>query len=215
MPTFCPARTILTGLALVAVGGCSTDADGASAKRESLSYFIEVPADAIALTHGGGAIAPFPEGIMSSQDTPVASSLALLTRVRDDKGQLVGLASELEDFPAGKTLGGETVWDTYWTVMIKGRGTLLLHEKESLGPTVGRIFADAVRKGQAWSGSHTESSTVGPLPGRNGEIVGGTGEFAGARGSFQEIGTLRSFSPKGELAATIELRVVFDAEAGR
>lgn len=200
------ARVLAVWMA-AAAAACSPAQQRAEPAGETLSFLMELPADAIALTHGGGPIAAFPEGIATLRDTPVANTLALTVRVRDSAGRIVGLATELEDFPRGEMLDSGKVWDTYWTVMIVGRGSLYLHEKESLGPAVSRIFADAAQRGRDWEGFHRESSTVGPLRDRNGAIVGGTGDFAGARGTFREIGTLRRFTSQGEIEATIELRL--------
>lgn len=208
-------RTILTGLLAVAVAGCSVGSDANKAKRETTSYFIEVPADFISLTHGGKLpLKMHPAGILSLENSPVSSTLALTTRLRDKDGRLVGITSELEDFavagggPVPK--GAGPVWDTYWTLLIAGRGSLYLHEKESLGPTVARIFAQARERKQDWEGNHSESSTVGPLPGRQGEIIGGTGAFYGASGTFREIGTLKKFTRDGQIEAQIELRLELD-----
>lgn len=215
MRHFCSALTIMAGLGLVVVTGCSTGLDSDKTKRETTSYFIDVPADFIALTHGGTLpLKMNPAGIMSLENSPISNTLALTARLRDKDGRLVGITSELEDFATagGKAppKGAEPVWDTYWTVLIAGRGSLYLHEKESLGPTVGHIFSEARKNKQDWTGSHKESSTVGPLPDRNGEIIGGTGAFYGASGTFQEIGTLKKFTGDGQIEARIELRLELD-----
>lgn len=192
----------------LALGACASAPTIAAPPSQAISFFIEMPEDGISLTHGGAlAIRAMPPGIATLRDTPIPNALALTTLLRDSERRVVGLATELEEFPLSPAPEGEPVWDTYWTLMIVGRGSLLLHEKESLGPTVGRIFREAASEGRGWAGSHTESSTVGPLPDRNGEIVGGTGDFAGASGTFREIGTLRSLSSEGEIEATIELRL--------
>lgn len=215
MPKLYSVRTILIGLVVVAVAGCSMGSDANKAKRETISYFIEVPADFISLTHGGKLpLKISPAGILSLENSPISNTLALTTRLRDKEGRLVGITSELEDFAvAGRApvaKGAEPVWDTYWTLVVAGRGSLYLHEKESLGPTVGRIFAEARKRKQDWVGSHNEPSTVGPLPGRNGEIIGGTGAFYGASGTFREIATLKKFTQDGQIEAQVELRLELD-----
>ncbi|MBY0563156.1 MAG: hypothetical protein K2P58_03130 [Hyphomonadaceae bacterium] len=197
-------RIALAGV--LAMSACAPSSDYGPTSQ--VSFVIEAPADFIALTHGGGApLRQAPPGIATLADTPIPNALALTARVRDGAGRIVGLATELEDFPPASSPGGEAVWDTYWTVMVVGKGTLFLHQTESLGATVGRVFREAASEGRGWTGSHTESSTVGPVAGRHGEIVGGTGDFAGASGTFREIGALRSLSSDGDIEATIELRL--------
>lgn len=207
-PTLKTLRMTIVLFGALALAACASFARDDPPRVQTVSFFVELPQDEIALTHGGAlAIRVMPSGIATLGDTPIPNTLALITMLRDSERRVVGIATELEDFPPTPPTEGEPVWDTYWTLMIVGRGSLYLHEKESLGPTVGRIFRDASAQAGGWAGAHTESSTVGPLPGRNGLIVGGTGAFAGASGAFREIGTLRKFTPEGEIEATIELRL--------
>lgn len=184
-----------------------------AADERVLSFFIETSQDAIAITHGGkdAGLKPFPEGILTLAGTNIANTLALTARISDASGALVGLATELEDFPTAIMDHGAQVWDTYWTLMIVGRGSLFLYEKESLGPDVARVFSETRNGSKDWHGSLTHPSNVGPLPSGEGIVVGGTGEFTGATGSFQEIGTLKRFTTEGELDARIELRVRLSA----
>lgn len=176
----------------------------------TVSFFMQGPADFISLSHSGAApIKLTPSDIRPLLSSRDGNSLALTAILRDRNGEVVGLASELEDFPISDDFDGASVWDTYWTVVINGRGALLLHEKESLGPEVGRVFAETLQGTQDWTGNLVHASNVGPSPDGFGVIVGGTGEFEGATGFFEEIGTLRRFTPKGDLEATIELRIRF------
>jgi len=181
----------------------------ADEEQGDLSVFMRMPEDALSLTHAGAgnALAPFPDGIPTLGGTDIARTLALTARIRDADGNLIGLTSELEDFPADFDEKGEQVWDTYWTVMIVGRGSLLLYEKEALGPDVAKVFAETPGSGLDWSGSIKQPSTVGPLPDKYGVVVGGTGEFEGATGKFREIGHLKRFTTDGALEAEIELRI--------
>lgn len=180
----------------------------------SLSFFLKIPEDGLALTHGkmDHGLKPFPGGIKSLADTPIANTLALVSRVRDREGNLVGLASELEYFEQKPKSDGLQVWDTYWTLMIAGRGTLYLYEKESLGPEVADIFFSTKSKNSPWIGSLTWASNVGPHPSGHGVIVGGTGDFLGKVGTYEEIGTLLKFTSDGEITADIEIRLHFDMQ---
>lgn len=215
MTTFNLPFTRLACAALLVLAAAMSGARGQEKTADNsrvVSFFMEVPEDAIALTHGGkgAGITPFPEGILGLEETTIANTLALTVRLRDATGNLVGLASELEHFPTPSRPDGSNVWNTYWTVMVPGRGSLLLYERESLGPDVARVFHETPKGTEDWTGSLTRPSNVGPLPNGHGIVAGGTGEFAGATGSFQEIGTLKRFTPAAELTATIELRIHLD-----
>lgn len=180
--------------------------------KETISFFLELPEDALSLTHGtpGGIIKPFPEGIKSLHNTDLANTLALTSRLRNNDGKLVGLASELEDFSVALQNDGKQIWDTYWTLMIVGRGTIFLYEKESLGPEVAAVFFNTPLGDKDWEGHLTLPSNMGPHASGHGIIVGGTGEFANRSGTFEEIGTLLKFTTSSEITASLELRIHFD-----
>jgi len=96
------------------------------------SFFIGLPTDGIAMTHGGEvALAAGPPGIALLQETKIRNGFALLAKVRDVNDVVIGFASELETFPTDSDMLSESViWDTSWTVMIPGRGSLYLQEQE-------------------------------------------------------------------------------------
>ncbi len=186
--------------------------DAAREISKTLSYFIEMPEDGLALTHGqqGVELKPFPKGIQVLEGTEIENTLALTVRLRNQSRELVGLASELEYFPEVLDEDGKQVWDTYWTLMVSGKGSLFLYEKESLGPKIAKVFFETQQGDEDWQGRLTEPTNVGPLSTGHGVIAGGTGEFSGASGSFEEIGTLTAFTTSGELTASIELRLHLD-----
>lgn len=170
-----------------------------------------MPEDVLAITHGGQVgIAPFPAEVPTLNGTAIANTLSLTTVAKDKDGNLIGLTSELEEFPLEIPKDASMIWDTYWTVMLNGRGSLLLYHREALGEVVAKIFAEVPGGDVEWTGSYTHPSSVGPLPSGHGIIAGGTGEFEGVTGSFQEIGTLKRMAPNGEFEARIELRINID-----
>jgi hypothetical protein len=176
------------------------------------SFFVELPADGLAMTHGGDvALASGPPGIAVLQETKISNGFALLAKVRDADNEVIGFASELESFPAGVDMLRENVvWDTSWTLMIPGRGSLYLHEQEQSGELGAKIIIPVQESGEAWRGDWTVTTTVGPRPDGYGTIVGGFGEFEGAKGKFQEIVTLTGFEPAGIMIGQVELRLTFD-----
>ncbi len=190
-----------SGFGLFAFGAA---AQPASDTDDIQSFYLDTVKDVIAVSHEGKvAILPMPEGV-----TPLnGPGLALISQVRDQTGAIIGVASELEDFSASGGPASGEAWDTYWTINVFGRGSLFLYEKEQVLPEHIKIFSD-IRGGDAdWTGNDTKATNVGPAPHGYGRVIGGTGEFEGATGVFEEIITMRRFTTTGLLDATIEIRV--------
>ena len=61
--------------------------------------------------------------------------------------------------------------------------------------------------GKDWTGNWTVQTTVGPREDGRGIIVGGTGEFAGANGTFVEIDRVTRYTTDGAMMGEFELRV--------
>jgi len=196
-------------LAAVAVG--AGDAAPAATAQASgpviVSVFMEGPEDILALTHGGHVpLAPYPPDIETLTNGAEAN-LALIAKVRDAEGQVIGVASELEEFPqAEQDIGADMEpWQTYWTVLLTGRGALYGYHLERINPE--HLAAiETSRAGEDWVGEIPGVNTVGPAPGGKGYVFHGTGEFEGMTGFFQERTVLRGVSADGVLDATLELR---------
>jgi len=176
------------------------------------SFFSEAPADAVALTHSGKLpFAAFPRSIALFAEPAIDRGLALLVRLRNAAGEVIGFASELEVHPAGRAFGDDVAWKTDWTVVLPGRGALFLHQQERSGE-LGRTLLEQVRAtGRPWQGDVAFQTSAGPGPQGRGIIVGGTGEFAGAAGGFLEIDRVTRLTPDGALEGTFELRLFRDA----
>jgi len=179
----------------------------------TLSFFLNTSKDLLSMTHGNTVpLASFPEGIPTLAGTPIANMLAFTGIIREKSGTIIGIASELEEFPINVPEGTPLIWDTLWTVMLQGRGSLYLYQQETMIEEDVKIFSGAIQSGQTWTGNKTHATTYGPLPSGYGIIKGGTGEFEGATGTFQEIITLQKFTPEGHLGALIELRLNLNVE---
>jgi len=150
---------------------------------ETETFIARVPEDAIAVTHGGGLFLGMgPPGIAPLEEPRIRDALALLLKIRNTEGEVIGFASELETFPANADLmEPDTVWDTDWTLMIPGRGSLCLRQQEIAGPLGADVVGPARAAGGVWEGHWRVKTTHGPLPGGRGRIAGGAGEFEGAR----------------------------------
>jgi hypothetical protein len=192
--------------------GRSERALAAFAPEATESWFLDVPGHEVALTHGGRVPTPMlPAGIAALSEPGVRNGLALVAKIRDAKGEVVGFASELEALSSETSLRDARIrTDTFWTLALPGRGTLFLHETEDNWRLATRIVLPAVLSRRDWRGDWTNVNSVGPRGDGRGAVVGGTGEFEGARGSFLEIGRLRRFTPRGEMEFTIELRVAIE-----
>jgi hypothetical protein len=186
-------------------------ASGADSERVE-SFFIQLPIDGIALTHSGDMVlGAGPPGIALLTEERVRNGLALLVKIRDGNDEVVGFASELETFPEGKdVLREDVIWDTDWTLMIPGRGSLYLRQQEhsrGLGP---KIIVPVRESGVPWRGEWKTTTTTGPRADGHGVIVGGAGEFEGVTGRFLELITLTGYEPQGVMIGRVELRLFFE-----
>ena len=176
------------------------------------SFFAQAPADAVALTHSGKLpFAAFPRSISLFSEPAIERGLALLVRLRNGAGEVIGFASELEVHPAGRGFSGDVPWKTEWTVVLPGRGALFLHQQEHSGELGRKVLEQVLATHQAWQGDATFQTSAGPGPQGRGIIVGGTGEFATAAGGFVEIDRVTRLTPEGVLDGTFELRLFRDA----
>ena len=132
-------RTMIFGAVALALGACSqsgdsddkssgaaqtsNDLDITTARREVFYWDVTT---IFALTDGGYVfIDQIPEGITTLVDTPAQDLLILATFVEDEPGNIVGIASELEEFDQPVTPDG--LHDATWTLKLTGRGTLIGH----------------------------------------------------------------------------------------
>ena len=179
------------------------------------SFFLRSPADGIAVTHSGKMpLGVFPPSAQRFSEPAIERGFALFAKVRNANGEVVGVAAELEVHPeTGNILTDDVVWKTDWTVVIPGRGVLFLHQEEHSGELGPKVLKPVLETGKAWEGDWTVQTTSGPGPGGRGIVVGGTGDFAGARGSFVEIDRVTKLTTDGVLEGTFEIRV--SRETGR
>lgn len=163
-------------------------------------FYWKTPEDVIAVTHGNQIpIDPIPAGIQSLAGTGIANQLLVLIKVRDETGAVIGSMTELEiSLPNGEM-------DVYMNIVIPGRGTLYIHEikKGSTPPQVQAAFDQAQATGD-WTGELYSNSTAGPLPGEFGDVIAGTGEFAGMRGRQKQMIIWRNITRAVVTADNIE-----------
>ena len=174
------------------------------------SFFFTASQDVVAITHNGKLpLAAWPAGIPLFSEAAIDKGFALITRIRNAAGEIVGYAAELGGHPEGDMLTQNLKWNTDWVVVLPARGALFLHQQEHSGPL--REIMPTVLAGEDWRGDLRVQTTVGPRPDGRGVILGGTGEFAGARGAFIEIDHLMQWMTGGQLVAQFELRLEREA----
>ncbi|MFI2760666.1 hypothetical protein ACH5A3_17575 [Streptomyces echinatus] len=182
---------------------------GHGARWVEESFFAEVPKDGVFETHRGDLpLAVFPEGIAKFTEPNLQKAFALGGKLRDKKGTVVGFSTEIEEvLPETDFESGKLLTHTVWTLFFPGRGTIVLDQIENSSEVATKVFKPAFESGQPWTGALNAVTTAGPSKDGKGVILGGTGDFAGIRGTGAEIANLRRFDPAtGVLEGTFELR---------
>jgi len=164
-------------------------------------FVMDLPGDILSNTHGGSVGLALHPADIAPLSGANETGLALTSVVRNGEGEVIGFASELEEFPEG--MSGE--WLSWWTVVIPGLGTVIGFETEAIAEAHLTIF-EQVSRGESWSGEVDARIATGPLPDGNGTIIAGTGAFEGVTGSMSEWTRLTSLEPTGVM--TGELRLV-------
>jgi len=174
------------------------------------------PEDGIATTHSGDKPLPlYPPGIGSLSDERINQGFILLTKLRDENGEVIGFTSEQEVVSSESDLAtGQLKTQSSWTLTIPGRGTIFLYENEDQSEFLAKAGMPALTQGKEWNEKWTFVTTVGPDPSARGVIVGGTGDFEGIMGTFREVTHLSRFTSKGVLFGTIELELAYVRPGG-
>jgi hypothetical protein len=175
------------------------------------TFHMVAPDDGIATTHSGDKPLPlYPPGIGALSDERIKQGFILLTKLRDESGNVIGFTSEQEVVSSESDLTqGVLRTASTWTLTIPGRGTIFLDENEDQSEFLMKAGVPALAQGKEWNEEWTFTTTVGPDPSGRGVVTGGTGEFVGISGTFVEVTHLRRFTPKGELFGTIELQLTY------
>jgi len=202
---------LLTVMAGVALAG--EPAPEPRPGERTLSFFLDTTLDTVAISNSGmNLLAPFPAGIPTFDEPNIQDGLAILGKIRDEHGEVVGFASELEDFPpGGPSPEGELRWKTSWTLVIPGRGSIFLYQIEDIRELLTMVVLPTLATGIPFEGDYQAIPTDGPRRDGRGVIIGGTGEFARLRGSFVELARVTRYDPMSspDLELTLELRLFY------
>lgn len=173
-------------------------------------FTIEWPRDRIQVVapDSGGLLSKAGGGaVLSPSGGPVAS--AEVFRLRDDAGNIIGLASRTTTATPGRD--GRAVQATDWMLLIPSRGALFLSQLNSrdVAPRAARPaaadFVPAADVQAFWSEGSRYRITAGPEADGAGAVVRGTEEFAGLRGSYEETWELAEVAADGSTRGRITL----------
>lgn len=175
------------------------------------TFVMESPIDMVSATHDGKKpIAAAPEGIPLLDEERIKAGFALVVKLRNVAGEIVGFASEQEVVAPGSNIQqGRMEMDTTWTLTLPGRGTIFLAERENAAQFAREAVMPALLFDKPLTEPMTFVTTAGPAADGTGLIVGGTGEFHGITGHFVEVTHLRGFSKQTGIDGTIELQLAY------
>lgn len=151
------------------------------------TFTLSSSQDFLALTSApGGLFAPYPADI-PTLPAEIADGLLVAGTFRNQNGEVIGFGTEQEvlDFPNLQTA-------TTYTITIPGRGTLMLEQLEDISWLVAEVN-DMVASQEFVRAYDPPVVLVNSIEG-TGRVIGGTGEFSGAKGSVREIGTLHELN---------------------
>lgn len=174
---------------------------------EEIFYQYSDP-DLIAVTSNpGGLLQPVPADVPYLYEPELAGGVAVLVKIRDRFNGMAGFASELEHTTTDET--GIPVSEADWTFKIMGRGTLLVTQIKDITAVI-NLITDMVTTGELERYLDPPLNVASTLPG-TGKIVGGTGEFAGARGTYEEYTEVYYVNLiTGELGLNITHKMIYD-----
>lgn len=189
-----------------------------AAARDHETYRLRLSGDLVSVsTSPTPAIFPNrPAGTLPLIEPNVSMGLALITHIRDADNRIIGFATELEAAHEDSSfLRGRLMTHTTWTVVLPGRGVLFLYQTEDNWTLVTRFLLPSLLKGALWRGRWNHLNTLGPSPQGYGEVIAGTGVFAGRNGHFVEVAELRGFQPDAVFEGVMDLLVSRDHAEGK
>jgi hypothetical protein len=175
------------------------------------TFYMHTVKHLVAATHSGDKPIPtYPSGIPVLAEPNLKSAFVLIAKVADKSGQIIGFTTEQEDVsPESNIMQGRMIMDTTWTITIPSRGTLFLSEVEDASEFARKVVMPALLLKREWNEPWTFITSAGPGPNGRGIIVGGTGDFEGAKGTFVEVTHLKRFTKEKQLVADVELQVAY------
>jgi hypothetical protein len=148
------------------------------------AFFIRLPEDRIGSPRAA-ATAAFPTQAFAAVGADRV--LAELFKLRDVDGQVIGIASRMNGVAPEMTNVAESVTD--WMVLIPGRGGLTM-SRGTVGKGKERDFL---------------VDRMGLSSKNSGNVIAGTGDFAGLTGFYGEETTIDRIDPNGDAYGMVKL----------
>jgi len=181
------------------------------------TFVIEWPADRISLPAARASdVDVATKGMVVLVNRNGGAAGAELFRLRDVRGNVIGIASRVTGRVPGQRFTSASV--TNWTLLIPGRGSLLLSQENStdVGPVrnggAPGAYVAAAEFAGTWSRGTRYRITAGPAPDSRGRVIAGTAEFDRLSGDYSEIWELTELNADGTTEGKISISTVM---AGR
>jgi hypothetical protein len=163
------------------------------------NFVIRFPVDRIASAGGsemGLRAKAYPDGVVLPAEIASQPVLVEHFKLRDSEGDVIGMAARHASVAEDEAASA-------WSLTIPSRGTMHLIGAAAPGELDRALAADGRIDGQAWSGDLEWS--VGAADAASGLVAGGSHEFAGLTGTYNEDWLISGVSQAGELRGTIML----------
>ncbi len=175
------------------------------------TFVIQWPQDRVEIGAAEGLVGAGGALVIAQVSVGVAS--AEVFRLRDLAGNVIGLASRSTS--QRMAAGGATAQGSDWMLLLPSRGALFLTQANArdVGPRAanGRLVP-AADAGGFWSAGNRLRITAGPAAGGAGQVTGGTEEFAGLGGSYDETWDLEEIGADGATRGRITLATRLEAK---
>lgn len=162
------------------------------------SLFYDNDAEHFAVSHSGGLPVPMsPGSIEPLWESAINGAVLTIFPLTNAEGEPVALASRISILSEDSDLllhGTKTHND--WLLSFAGKGTLFVDDREDLSELVRYGVVPVWLLRQAWPGSRELFATSGPDAG-SAQILGGTGEYANAKGRLRQRHVVDEFSTSG------------------
>lgn len=180
----------------------------------SLSYDA-VPRRSIAFTNDGKSRrAPHPAGVPPLADAAIVQSSALLTVMRNARGQAAALGLKFSS-RSEKThlIAGKALVDSDWYIYLPGQGSLFIEQSQNYWPYLKSVVIPAYRNSaNSWKGSWFGNLTAGPGAAGTARVTAGSEELSGRRMAAVESLTVQAYSADTGLVAA-EGRLLIEVPA--